>query len=156
MPVAEKLEGEVEGAPVEEQIRDIAGETLDQLTRTASRAEAKLADARPDAATAFASTNSLTSSAGQNLAEIFDQGHQGLSELAREPAIARLVVADEAGTSKTIFITRATPLPREPGEPFSASYLSPMGRLAALPVGRDADVPTPRACEASRWSNARS
>lgn len=132
-----------EAAPVEEQIRTVAAEALEHIGRTAERAEAGLAAARPNVATALAANNSFTSSAGDALTGILEVGDQGLQALAKEPTIARIVVEDEDGNEKTIFITRATPLARLPGEPFSASYLSPMGRLAALPVGRDADVRTP-------------
>lgn len=140
----EQISGEGDReAPLEDQVRDVAVAALDHINQTAERAEAELAERRPDVAMAFAANNSFTSSAGESLNDILSQSDQDLQALAREPAIARIVVEDDEGASKTIFITRAAPLPRRPDDAYSASYLSPMGRLAALPVGRDADVSTP-------------
>jgi hypothetical protein len=52
-----------------------------------------------------------------------------------------VVVLGEDDQEKTIFITRASPL--SGGGALTASYRSPMGRLAAIPVGQDHDVKTP-------------
>lgn len=125
--------------PVEEQVRSVAEETLEKIGRNAARAEALLAGPATSTAMALASNNSMTSNAGDNLAGISETERNSLVELAREPAIARLVVQDESGAERIVFITRATPL----ADNQCASYLSPMGRLAALPVGQDGEVRTP-------------
>ncbi|MDQ0350157.1 ATP-binding domain-containing protein [Ancylobacter vacuolatus] len=132
-----RIEEEVQ-RPIEDQIRSIAEETLNKIDQTAISAEALLKRPAPSAGMALASYNSLTSNAGEKLAGISEAEHRSLSELAREPAIARLVVRVEDGPERTIFITRATPL----ADAQCASYLSPMGRLAALPVGHDGEVLT--------------
>lgn len=61
--------------------------------------------------------------------------------LRREPTIARLVVIDEDEKQKTIYVSPVGTLGA--GEVVSCSYLSPMGRLAALPVGSGEDIPLP-------------
>ena len=124
---------------IEDQVRSAAEETLEKIENTAARAEALLKGPPPSATMALASNNSLNSTAGQNLAEISDAQRKNLTELAREPMIARIVVEDPGGASRTIFITRASPH----ADRQCASYMSPMGRLAALPVGHEADVNTP-------------
>jgi hypothetical protein len=61
--------------------------------------------------------------------------------LRREPALARLVVVDEDENPKTIYISPVSAI--DVGGITSCSYLSPMGRLATLPVGGGEDILLP-------------
>ncbi len=63
--------------------------------------------------------------------------------LANEPAIARLVLKDEDDKTQVLFIARASAPAGLLSNIKVASYLSPMGRLAATPVGREVDIPLP-------------
>lgn len=54
--------------------------------------------------------------------------------LSREPAIARVVVADESGALRTYYVCRASPPASLSGVPL-ISYRSPMGALASRTVG---------------------
>ena len=63
--------------------------------------------------------------------------------LSTEPAIARIVVAED-GDTRTYFISRGTPTKPPRDGSAVASYRSPAGRLAALPVGSDFDFVTPK------------
>lgn len=58
--------------------------------------------------------------------------------MAREPAIARVVVADEDGKKSTYYICRATPIT---GIQNLASYRAPVGRLASLQIGAEFSLP---------------
>ena len=85
-----------------------------------------------------------TDRAVQNLARINNDLLRELSQLANEPAIARLVLHDEDGKEQVYFIARAGTLPSGKSGALMASYRSPIGRLAALRVGDDEDVRTPK------------
>lgn len=54
--------------------------------------------------------------------------------LSREPAIARVVVADESGALRTYYVCRSSPPASLSGVPL-ISYRSPMGALASRTVG---------------------
>ena len=89
--------------------------------------------------------NTLTAlQATQNLSGISDERRRDLIHLCSEPAIARVVVLNEKDEPETFFITRVTPHHRARAGTAVASYRSPIGRLAALPVGAEVTLPTPR------------
>lgn len=117
-------------------IRPVAEESLSTFDEVASAARSeKLRDAS-HGPSSFASMNTFTSTnAVSNSHKINQANSDGYELLMREPAIARVVVADENGKRSTYFFSRATPmhLPKE-GRAF-ASYRSPLGRLAELSVG---------------------
>lgn len=75
-------------------------------------------------------------SAIDRLAKISDENHRSYVQLAAEPAISRVMVENEDGTRQTYFICRDTPMLG------MASYRSPVGRLASLPVGSALQLPT--------------
>ncbi len=108
---------------------------------TAANALEQLGETRPQAETVLAVFNTLTSEpAIRNLERINETCARELLILILEPAIARIVVVDELRETRTYFISRATPA--QPSRQ-AASYRSPIGRLAALPVGSDYDLVTP-------------
>lgn len=84
----------------------------------------------------FADINTFTSPSvlrAQN--RIFEENREALIILSREPAIARVVAVDENNERKVFFICRTTPVNVTVERSFLASYRSPVGRLAALPIG---------------------
>jgi hypothetical protein len=120
-------------------IEHLAEEVLAQLGSIAAVAKNKLHDGRTLGSDALASINTMTSSSAvQRLDQISQANRNSYSVLAREPAIARIVVADEEGEELTYYICRTTPVS---GFPNLASYRAPVGRLASLSVGAEFTLP---------------
>ena len=82
----------------------------------------------------FASVNSFTTpNAANRIGQIFSSNREGYHLLLKEPAIARIVVEDEDGHQRTIYISRKYTVPM--GDSIElASYKTAFGRLAALDV----------------------
>ena len=123
----------------ESHIGPIAEESLTTFSQVAEAAKAHLARAlSASGAGAFASINTLNSTdAVRNREQITEANIDGYSILTREPANARVVVTDEDGHMTTYYFCRAAPvLLGGEGIKF-ASYRSPVGRLAALPIGSE-------------------
>lgn len=113
----------------------LADEALLTLTEIAETAAGKLAGDGLSYANSFASGNSLTSvQANQNLENISQVNRDAWAALKREPSIARIVLEDDEGGQRIVYIARKTSLPLASGTEF-ASYGSPIGRLAEIPVG---------------------
>ena len=120
-------------------IEHLAEEALTQLDSIAAAAKSKLLDGRTLGSDALASINTMTSSSAvQRLDQINQANRDSYSVLEREPAIARVVVADEEGEERTYYICRTTPIA---GFPNLASYRAPVGRLASLTVGTEFTLP---------------
>jgi DNA polymerase III delta prime subunit len=120
-------------------IEQVAGEALAQLESIAETAKSKLHDGRTLGSDALASINTMTSSSAiQRLDQISQANRESYQILATEPAIARVVVADEEGEEKTYYICRTTPVS---GFPNLASYRAPVGRLASLAIGAEFTLP---------------
>ncbi|MEP7339915.1 MAG: ATP-binding domain-containing protein [Acidobacteriota bacterium] len=116
-------------------IESIASETLDLFERVVEAAKSKLRNTREPGPDVFANLNTMTSgSAMQNLRQINQANRDSYHVLASEPAIARVVVADGDSKQRTYYICRTTPVTECPN---LASYRSPNGRLASLPVGEE-------------------
>ena len=126
----------------QDHLAKLAEHTLEFFRDTAANALEQLGETRPQAETVLAVFNTLTSEpAIRNLERINAELVPANSAiLILEPAIARIVVVDELRETRTYFISRATPA--QPSRQ-AASYRSPIGRLAALPVGSDYDLVTP-------------
>lgn len=123
----------------ESHIRPIADESLTTFSQVAEAAKAHLAKPlSASGAGAFATINTLNSTeAVRNREQIAEANIDGYNKLTREPANARVVVTDEDGHMTTYYFSRATPLHiKREGTKF-ASYRSPVGRLAALPIGSE-------------------
>lgn len=120
-------------------IRPIADESLTTFSQVAEAAKAHLAKAlSASGAGAFATINTLTSTeAVRNREQITEANIDGYNRLAREPANARVVVTDEDGHTTIYYISRAAPVPLNREGTKFASYRSPVGRLAALPIGSE-------------------
>jgi len=123
----------------------VAEHTLGFFSETAANALEELGQGRPSGDAVLAVVNTLTADrAMRNLEGINRARAQELHALSTEPAIARIAVAEESGERKIFFISRGTPT-RPPRDGSAvASYRSPVGRLAALPVGTDYDLVTPK------------
>ena len=120
-------------------IEQVAGEALAQLESIAETAKSKLHDGRTLGSDALASINTMTSSSAiQRLDQISQANRESYQVLVAEPAIARVVVADEEGEEKTYYICRTTPVS---GFPNLASYRAPVGRLASLAIGAEFTLP---------------
>ena len=120
-------------------IEQVAGEALAQLESIADTAKGKLSAGRTLGSDVLASINTMTSSSTmQRLDQINHANHESYQVLVSEPAIARVVVADEEGKEKIYYICRTTPVS---GFPYLASYRAPVGRLASLAIGAEFTLP---------------
>ena len=126
-------------------IKHVADEALKQLEGIAATANSKLHDGRTLGFDSLASINTMTSSSAvQKLDQISQANRDSYSVLAREPAIARVVVVDEEGEERTYYICRTTPVS---GFPNLASYRAPVGRLASLSIGAEFSLPNGKVVE---------
>jgi hypothetical protein len=124
-------------ASPEERLTGVAEHTLKIFAEVATKAAAELGEDPPDAGTVFAAVNTLTADrAVRNLHNVNDARSRELYALSTEPAIARIVAETESGETKTIFFANGTPTQKPGDGSLVASYRSPIGRLAALSVGK--------------------
>lgn len=121
-------------------LSEVAFDTLSALERIADAA-AQLLGQRPTGVDAFAAVNELTAArAVENFGRVQADLASAYRRLREEPAIARLVVADENNKQEVLYVCRATPVQCD--VPLCSS-LGPKGRLASLPVGGDAAIRLP-------------
>ena len=133
----------IETAPADRSaiLRDLAEDALGTFDRIVSAAMA-LSGQRPAGIDAFASINGMTAvRAVENLGRAQGDLASAYRHLRDEPAIARVVVADEHDRRETLYICRATPVTCNGVQ--LCSSLGPKGRLAALPVGDFARIRLP-------------
>ena len=119
-------------------LADIASNSLDCIEKVAAKAEDDLSSYKKNHdITSLASGNTLNEPGPfNNIKDIIDTNEKAIAALIKEPIIARVHCIDkETNEDFTIFITRGT-APKIPGFRI-ASYLSRLGRIAALPVGED-------------------
>ena len=124
---------------IESHIRPIADASLTTFSQVAEAAKAHLAETSSISyAGAFASINTFTAiEAVRNRQQITEANIEGYRILTREPVNARVVVTDEDGRRTTYYFCRAAPVLLGDEETKFASYRSPVGRLAALPIGSE-------------------
>lgn len=121
-------------------LNEVAKEVLDTFSTIESIAHNKLISMGIASAEAFATANTFTSTGAiQNLTEINQANVDGYNSLIKEPALTRLLVEDDGGNHRIIYISRNSSLPLK-GEIKLASYHSPIGALASLPVGDELTV----------------
>lgn len=117
----------------------VAEEALKQLDSIAAKAKSELNNPRAMGFDNLASVNTITSAnAIQALGRIDVANRESYQVLASEPAIARVVVANEDGEQKTYYICRTMPIS---GILNLASYRAPVGRLASLSIGSEFTLP---------------
>jgi hypothetical protein len=118
----------------------LAEDTLSTFSEIADNASKKLNPNSSKSMDSFASGNTLTGNqAFQNLANIHQSNREQLEKLCQEPAIARLVVEDDNEEKRVIYVARNTNISLPSGKVF-ASYRSPIGRLAEVPLGEEAPL----------------
>lgn len=133
----------IEKAPADRSVilRDLAEDALGTFERIVGAAMA-LSGQRPAGVDAFASINEMTAArAVENLGRVQGDLASAYRHLRDEPAIARVVVADENDRRETIYICRATPVTCNGVQ--LCSSLGPKGRLASIPVGDFARIRLP-------------
>lgn len=125
-------------------LEGISKETLQVLESVSADARRRLMEVTPRSEETLASVNTFTMREAVKILESVDRAEREASQgLAREPAIARIVVADSANRHTTYFVSRAAaPRPPPPGVNV-ASYRSPFGRLAELLPGETETVELP-------------
>lgn len=123
-----------------EGLESIAEETLVAFGSIASAAKAGLShrtSRSPE--NLLASYNAATDSgAAKSLKNVESSIEASLRALMREPAIARIVVEDSAGRRFVYYISRGSAIGVR--DPRLASYRAPIGRLASIPVGEEAEI----------------
>lgn len=122
-----------------EHIKLVAEDTLTQFEKVSSAAQNALHNGHALGSDSLASVNTLTGTSAINrLGQIDQSNRESFQILAREPAIARVVVADCDGNQRTYYICRTTPIK---GFPNFASYRAPVGRLASMDIGDEFLLP---------------
>lgn len=122
----------------------MAKQTLDYFSEAVSAAEAELAGTgRGLDAHALVSINTFNGTAHHSLSAISTDVRRILESVIAQPAIARVEVLTEVGERQTIFITPGGAPRARMGDLRTASYRSPAGRLASLPIGSELEVRTP-------------
>ncbi|MGO7078732.1 ATP-binding domain-containing protein [Rhizobium johnstonii] len=120
----------------EAQIEAVANESLESFAMISGTARDHLEAAR--APSIQIADNSWTNpNADQNRRRIDQENAETHRLLIDEPAIARVKVKDEDGATTDYYICRTSPVPLTNKGIKLASYRSPVGRLASLPVGSD-------------------
>jgi DNA polymerase III delta prime subunit len=111
----------------------VASDSLRMLSRVAEIAASQSAG-KGLSVDSLTTINTLNSEkVAQALAHISLAQLESSRALAREPAVARVVVLDESGSQRLYYICRGTPVLGAPA--LLASRNAPVGRLASLPVG---------------------
>ena len=121
-------------------LSDLASEVIQSFEQIANAAQRKLSEPGIGLG-ALANANQITSQkAHSTIQRINDENNSAYRRLRDEPAIARVVVEDEDGQRKIIYVARAT---RVDCGVNLCSYLTPLGRLASLPVGTEEAICLP-------------
>lgn len=119
-------------------LEDVARESLGTFATIADAARNLLDSATRGSLSVQIADNTWTSpEPDRNRRRIDQENADGYRLLTLEPAIARVAVVDEGGSKTTYYICRAAPVSVADKRIKLASYRSPVGRLAALPVGAD-------------------
>lgn len=123
-------------------LETVARNTLDTFEFIATEASAKLSEQSTSPANALANVNTLTSEeAIRKIVEISDENRTNLQHLLKNPAIARVVAVDDENHLHTYFICRKSPAAIQFDDIELASYRSPVGRIASLPVREELQLP---------------
>ena len=122
-----------------QRIEHIADDTLTQFEKVAEAAQAVLREGHVVGSDTLANVNTFTSTAAMGRLEQINRENRGAARiLANEPAIARVAFVDEAGNKNRYFFCRADQGMVGMGV---ISYRAPIGRLAALSVGDEYQLP---------------
>lgn len=125
-----------------ELIGGVAKECIDAMTRIAAVASGKGGEISVGQDLVLGSVNSWTDSgAGKRLANAQGEQARAAHELAMEPMIARVRTRDENGAERLYHFTRNFTLTVKGLTLTSYNSGAPVGRLAALDVGDDFELP---------------
>ncbi len=125
----------------DQHLKEIAENSLSTFEEISKRAEDYLANSSNQGSRAgvLASVNTFTDSGTvKKLDAQFAAQRDSVVALVREPTILRLVAQDDDGHENTYFICRGSALSLS--LPNVASYKSPIGSLASVPVGDESNV----------------
>ncbi|MAU22279.1 MAG: hypothetical protein CMH13_17435 [Martelella sp.] len=126
----------------EEHIRPVAEESLETFDKVAKAAEAALQSGVSGSSPTSIVRNTFTEQETiRTHSRITQENLEGNQILSREPAIARVVVADENGQKMTYYFSRAAAAPLPDKRLKFASYRSRVGRLAELSIGDEYELP---------------
>jgi hypothetical protein len=139
----------------QDRLTALSEHTLGFFSATAADALEQLGEKRPQAGTVFAVVNTLTADqAMRNLRGISQSRAQELRVLSTEPAIARIVVAEQSGDKKTYFISRAAPS-RPPRDGSAVASSRPLYAGRRLPSHQAPDRLFPEGIHASGFDDAK-
>lgn len=117
----------------------VANESVSRLADIADAATRELSSPRTISGESLAYPNATNvPTALESLSKSIRAVSESHELLTREPAIARVRVSDSQGQERTYYICRTAPVG---GIANLASYRSPVGRLASLPVGESIVLP---------------
>jgi DNA polymerase III delta prime subunit len=122
-----------------ENLNVVAEEVLSTFSKIESIASTKLSSMGKASPDAFANPNTFNGNAVENLVRINQENADGYESLIKEPAVTRLLVKDDSGNQSVIYIARKSSIPLS-SDIKLASYRSPVGALASLPVGDELTV----------------
>lgn len=126
----------------------VAKESIDAMTRIAAVASEKGSEKSVGLDLAMGSVNSWTDAgAGKRLSNAQGEQARAAHELAEEPMIARVRTRDEDGVERVYHFTRNFTLSVKGLTLTSYNSGAPIGRLAALDVGDDFELPDGRFIE---------
>jgi len=114
----------------------LAEDALSTFEKIEAEAKGKLESIPNNPNDSFAAVNTFMSNATGRLSAIQRKNRDGYLALLSEPAIARVCAEDEDGLQKIYYISRNTNIALS-GSAQLASYNSPIGRLASLPLGEE-------------------
>jgi hypothetical protein len=118
-------------------IEEAAEDILRTFENVATEALGRLGSSPIHGTNVLASVNTLTSRGPEAIESSLHEQRNAWHILSREPAIARVKVRDQKSVESTIFICRTAPISTSSQY---ASNRSPLGRLAAVPVGQEVEI----------------
>ncbi|MNU42880.1 hypothetical protein D3C71_316490 [compost metagenome] len=128
-------------------LRAQAEEILAYCATAADYAEDALLGHSGPQASALVVQNSFTDNSSRSLSDIAEQERRNLEAVLERPAVARLVTCNESDVEEIIYITPSGAPRAIIGAARVASYRSPVGALAAQPIGEEVDLPGGRSVE---------
>lgn len=135
------MSNEVVTVQKESEIKDIAQEVIEQFSSIASSAQEKLKGVYGDRENPMVNAGFDT---GVKATKALDKARASNATsydfLLKEPSIARVVVNNKSGIKRTYYICRTSAINGQ-GIKSLASYRSPVGRLAALELGEELELP---------------
>lgn len=119
-------------------LRAIALDTLSVFEKIAQRARALLSAGSDLTADVRATGSPMVGyRTSNNLGEVAEQLHSDRQVLAREPAVARIVAQDDQDNMLVYFVARGAPPTGIDTKVRLASYRSPLGRIASIPLSEE-------------------